>query len=158
MKNNKDTNRRNVMESLRGYGSFYYLWTKQRWAGWLEAKTARLSRLHLKVILLLCLFSCGGYCLFLVARGLSGMDGATLHFTPITPIATAYKDTEQKASVVTEQEYLKIKDFAAYMDSISRMDKQFYDSLTTLRPGLMDSIKMIETYYKSNSNKGKYGK
>lgn len=49
--------------------------------------------------------------------------------------------------------YHQIKTFKVYMDSLKRNAKAEYDSIIISRPGLMDSIKMLEQIYLSQQIK-----
>jgi hypothetical protein len=62
-------------------------------------------------------------------------------------------DSEFKEPQVSEKVIIRINRFKKYMDSLSRSAKgrPEYDSILKARPGLMDSIKVIEEIYYSQS-------
>lgn len=54
---------------------------------------------------------------------------------------------------IRKSEIIRIEHFKNYMDSLNQSDsgKMFYQSILKSRPGLMDSIKIIEEFYSSQS-------
>lgn len=58
-------------------------------------------------------------------------------------------------AAVTAAEYLKIKRFIHYMDSLSQnqQGKKVADSILASRPGLKDSVALIEKLYQLQSSK-----
>ena len=62
-------------------------------------------------------------------------------------------DAEFKESPVSEKDIMRINRFKRYMNSLSQSDKgkPQFDSLLKARPGLIDSIKLIEEIYYSQS-------
>lgn len=58
-------------------------------------------------------------------------------------------------SIVAKEEYEKIQRFRQYMDSLERSPsgKKLYNSILINRPGLLDSIILIENIYQSQIKK-----
>jgi hypothetical protein len=50
---------------------------------------------------------------------------------------------------VSENDFRKIQEFNRYMDSLKKSPsgKKVYDSIIVMRPGLLDSVKMLENIY-----------
>ena len=64
-------------------------------------------------------------------------------------------DIVQKKGPITKNEFRRIALFRLYLDCLTRSPtgKVTYDSLYRCRQGLMDSLVIIENYYKSNLKK-----
>jgi hypothetical protein len=78
----------------------------------------------------------------------------SLRPTPISiPPFNVETGAEQKESVVTPEDLLKIHRFRVYMDSLSNSENgcPLYDSILKARPNLLDSIRQIEQLYSSSS-------
>lgn len=54
---------------------------------------------------------------------------------------------------VDEETWLQIKQFRNYMDSLKQKARNEYDSILQARPGLMDSVQMLEQIYLSQKQK-----
>ncbi len=131
---------------------------QQRWASFMQQQTERLSgNGKLVMLVLFCLFT-GSLSIYLCASNLIGKPSAAI---PLTPIKTSLSqgksgDENTKSSVsITRHEYLRIKRFRDYMDSLARSPsgKLVYQDIIAHRPGLMDSVALVEKIYLSQSKK-----
>ncbi len=131
---------------------------QKKWADFMQHYTERLSR-NGKLIMfcVFCLLG-GSLSLYLIASSI--MRGSASSFTITHFKATPFKgksgDENTKAFViVTKAEYEKIQHFRFYMDSLasSTPGKKVYDSILNQRPGLMDSVLLIENIYQSQNKK-----
>ncbi|MGN9390548.1 hypothetical protein ACTMSB_16165, partial [Enterococcus faecalis] len=62
-------------------------------------------------------------------------------------------ETVMPEATIDEQTYLQIQDFRKYMDSLKLNRTNEYDSILQARPGLMDSVQVLEQIYLSQKQK-----
>ena len=131
---------------------------QQRWAAFMEHYTERLSvKWKLIVLFFFCLCS-GGLSILFIARSLMNNHTTSFHVTQgkIPQHIGKSGDEKSKAvTIVTKEEYDKIQHFRKYMDSHARSPsgKKLYDNILIDRPGLMDSIILIENIYQTQNKK-----
>ncbi len=131
---------------------------QHRWAEFMEHYTERLSvTWKLIVLFFFCLCS-GGLSILFIARSLVNNQATSFHVTQgkIPQHIGKSGDEKTKAiTIVTKEEYDKIQHFRKYMDSLARSPsgKKLYDNIVIDRPGLMDSIILIENIYQSQNKK-----
>jgi hypothetical protein len=127
------------------------------WANWMEKRTKNFSWCTWLVLLILFVLSAGTYSIYLAVNAITGKRSNSITITPIKrpKHATETGETNKDAAEVSEAEYSRIKRFRIYMDSLARSPsgKILYDSITQHRPGLMDSVRFIENYYKQLNQK-----
>lgn len=134
-----------------------YRYMQGHWANWLARRTKGFSRRSWKMLLAVFVISVGLFCLCLTFNGFSGKRS---HSFAISNIKTP------KYVVGTEEAYLvnKIKPeielehlrrFRKYMDSmsLSHSGRIVVDSLLRCRPGLLDSVRLMENYFKQFKQK-----
>lgn len=124
-------------------------------AHWLERKTAHFSRLNWIVILFAFIVFTGGCSIYLIVNSFSGKPTKNITVISITKPANAIPLKEKPLElneVISKKEFEKITSFRKYMDSLSRSPtgKKTYDSIVSDRPGLLDSLTIIENYYYSH--------
>lgn len=131
---------------------------QQRWADFMQLYTERLSR-NGKLILLssFCLIA-GSLSIYFIASSLMSRKASSftiIHHKKSTYAIKSGDENTKVLMIVSKPEYEKIQRFRLYMDSLARSPscKQFYDSILSHRPGLMDSILLIENIYQSQSKK-----
>ena len=131
---------------------------QQRWAAFMEHYTERLSvKWKLIVLFFFCLCS-GGLSILFIARSLMNNHTTSFHVTQgkIPQHIGKSGDEKTKAiTIVTKEEYDKMQHFRKYMDSLARSPsgKKLYDVILINRPGLMDSIILIENIYQTQNKK-----
>lgn len=124
-------------------------------AQWLEHKTSHFSRLNWIVILFSFIVFTGGCSIYLIATSFSGNTTQNLIVIPITKptnsVPVKEKDIELN-SIINKVEFEKIIRFRRYMDSLGRSPtgKKTHDSIVLYRPGLLDSLTIIENHYYSH--------
>lgn len=128
---------------------------QKNWAGWMGVQASRLSVQKQKLALLLFILLTGSYFLYLMAQSILGYNGGGLYISPLSAPAYATATGAEIKEVripVSKAEYLKVSRFREYMDSLARnpSGKNIHDSILLARPGLMDSLVLIENYYQSN--------
>jgi hypothetical protein len=131
---------------------------QQGWANFMQRHTERLSRKGKLIALSLFCMITGSLSIYLIAGSVSSHKTSSLTVIHLKkpPYALKSGDENTKALViVSKAEYDKIQRFRFYMDSLARSpsDKQLYDSILSRRPGLMDSILLIENIYQSQNKK-----
>ncbi len=131
---------------------------QQRWAAYMQRHSERLPGKWKVIMLSFFCLSAGGLNLLLIAKSL--LSDETVSF-PVTHVKAALhitksEDIKTKAiAIVTKEEYEKIQRFRHYMDSLSKnpSGKKRYDNILIDRPGLMDSLFLIENIYQSQTKK-----
>ncbi|CAD0004851.1 hypothetical protein [Flavobacterium chungangense] len=124
-------------------------------ANWLERKTAHFTRLNW-ILILLCFTVFTSSCsIYLIVRSFSANKTGNIRVIPITKPtnAVSLKDKPPELNeVISKKEFEKITSFRNYMDSLGRSPtgKKTYDSIVSDRPGLLDSLTIIENYYYSH--------
>ncbi|RYE52966.1 MAG: hypothetical protein EOP48_15360 [Sphingobacteriales bacterium] len=124
----------------------------------LNTATAKLSVRKLKMALLLFCLVSGGVSLYLAT---SGVLGKSTKKAPITiDQASVPKHFDKSGDEIRDVQnsiddelYGQVKAFRAYMDSLQINNKVTYDSILLLRPGLLDSITLVEQIYLSQQIK-----
>jgi hypothetical protein len=140
-----------------------YLFVQSKWVQWMTKQTANLSPRNLLIVWGTFIAFSAGYSICLIAKSLSGKAPNVITVIPIAkPINALSTAVEpiQKSSSVSKTELEKIIRFRAYVDSLSRSPtgKRVLDSITDKRPGLLDSLAIIENYYQSHFKKYYNGK
>ena len=131
---------------------------QQKWADFMQRHTERLSRKGKLVILSLFCMIAASLSIYLIASSVTSRKAssfAVIHLKKL-PYTVKSGDENTKALViVSKAEYERIQRFRFYMDSLARSPsgKQLHDSILIHRPGLMDSILLIENIYQSQIKK-----
>ena len=73
----------------------------------------------------------------------------------ITPRFDENTETVIHHTVISPDQYNKVKAFESYMDSLQKREtgKHIYDSLVRIHPKLLDSARMLEEIYQSQNKK-----
>lgn len=131
---------------------------QMKWAAYMQRKTARLShKAKMYCLLLFCLLSVG-CSLYLILESLASTSKKNLGLAPINiPEHAAQSGEEDTRSIrlITKREFERIERFRHYLDSLGRSatGMKIRDSLLSLRPGLMDSIRVVERLYQLQTSK-----
>lgn len=135
----------------------YYLLLQDKWSKKMSALTSNLSKQSLVFFLVLFIIITGSISVYSVYNGFSLKDQEGIksrinynHLIVTKPIFN--KTTEP---VLPKIEFENITRFIFYLDSLkqSKEGKKIYDSINKCRPGLLDSVTLIENYYKTNLKK-----
>jgi hypothetical protein len=124
-------------------------------AQWLERKTAHFSRLHWIVVLFTFIVFTGSCSIYLIVKSFSGNTTKNITVIPITKPTNSVSLKEKPIELHTissKAELVKIIRFRRYMDSLGRSPtgKKTHDSIEQHRPGLLDSLTILENYYYSH--------
>jgi len=122
---------------------------------WLERKTSHFSRLNWIMILLCFTVFTTGCSIYLIVNSFSGNQNRNITITPITKPTNLVPTKEkppQLNTIISKTKFEKIKGFRRYMDSLGRSPtgKKTHDSIVLNRPGLLDSLTILENYYYSH--------
>ncbi|MFT4152237.1 hypothetical protein [Parafilimonas sp.] len=124
------------------------------WAGWVTKRTEKFSRGTWIILLILFVLLTSAYCGYVMIGAFTKNRSILLTVTPIKKPAHA-NETGEAGTGVPEAEYQHIKKFGLFMDSLAHTPsgKMLYDSITSHRPGLMDSVRLVENYYEQLKQK-----
>ena len=127
------------------------------WAKWMMKRTEKFSHRTWIVLLIFFVLSTSTYSIYLAVSAIAEKDGTLITVTPIKKprYTTETGETDKEAAEVSEAQYRRIKRFRVYMDSLARSPsgKTLYDSINSHRPGLMDSLQLIEQLYRRKIKK-----
>lgn len=124
-------------------------------ANWLERKTTHFTRLNW-IVMLFCFTVFTSSCfMYLIVNSFSGKKAENITVTPITKPTNLVPLKEkplEPSTIISKTEFEKITRFRKYMDSLGRSPtgKKTYDSIVSGRPGLLDSLTILENYYYSH--------
>lgn len=135
-----------------------FLRLQQQWATFMQQHIERLSIKSKVIVLVFFCLGGAGFSFLLIAKSFMGNNKTSFRVARIQNAEHIGKSGEEKilaTSIVTKQEHEKIQSFRQYMDSLSRspLGKRTYDSILITRPGLMDSVIVIENIYQSQIKK-----
>ncbi|MBP6023920.1 hypothetical protein [Ferruginibacter sp.] len=113
---------------------------------------------RLKLILIFFCVSAGGYSIYLIANSVFSAEQKEQSFEiQQMDIPKHFNKTGDETvmpeATVDEQTYVQIQDFRKYMDSLKLNRANEYDSILQARPGLMDSVQVLEQIYLSQKQK-----
>lgn len=131
---------------------------QSKWADYMQRGTEGLSRKAKKwCLVLFCLFSIG-CSLYLLIESFTGASKESLIVAPINVpkySTQTGEETTRSLHLITKKEFERFARFHHYVDSLGRnaTGAKIRDSLLSLRPGLMDSIRVIEKLYQLQTPK-----
>lgn len=113
---------------------------------------------RLKIILILFCICAGGYSIYLVANSILSPEKRQKGFEIQQMDVPRHFDKTGDENLipeayVDEETYQHVKQFMNYMDSLKQKRRNEYDSILQARPGLMDSVQMLEQIYLSQKQK-----
>ena len=113
---------------------------------------------RLKIILILFCICTGGYSIYLIANSVISADRKQNSFDVRQMDMPKHFDKTGDENLlpeayVDEETYQQVKQFRNYMDSLKQKRRNEYDSILQARPGLMDSVQMLEQIYLSQKQK-----
>ena len=131
---------------------------QQNWSNWLHHKTEKVSaRRKLIILILFCVLTCG-YNLYLLTVTFSEKNLLNFSVTALKKpeyASNSGNENTKAAAIIVEEQNKRIENFKRYMDSLARSPtgNTIHDSILAIRPGLMDSISLIENMYQSQHKK-----
>jgi hypothetical protein len=144
-------------DKLAGYVANGFLKMQAAFTNKLNKPFQTMSTGKLKIVLLLFCLCCGSYSIYLVVSGIVGNNQKQVQITGQIQ-SPKYFDKSGNETIsgddyVDENTYRRIQLFKLYMDSLKTFNKKNFDSILQSRPGLMDSVKMLEAIYRSQKQK-----
>ena len=126
-------------------------------ARYMNKFTEKLSSSTLKVALIVFLsFGTSVSLYFIVAAFVKAEPLKTVKIDSISVPRNFEKTAPERVQQdfpVTEKEYQEMVRFTQYMDSLQKSEGTRYDSIMLNRPGLIDSVKVLERIYEQNKRK-----
>ncbi|WP_432221790.1 hypothetical protein ACRASX_14830 [Flavobacterium sp. TMP13] len=139
-----------------------FKWMQEKWAVKMNQLTSGLSKKYLIGYWFLFVAAFAGILSIQIRNRfhynaentLSGLGIPNLHL----PVKAIVKSIKPQSNYTTE-ELKRILKFSTYLDSIKNYSEQvtLYDSIKIHRPGLLDSLLIIENKYQLNLKKQEYG-
>lgn len=113
---------------------------------------------RLKIILIIFCIGAGGYSIYLIANSVISPDKKQNSFEIQQMDVPKHFDKTGDENLipeayVDEETWQEVKQFRNYMDSLKQKRRNEYDSILQARPGLMDSVQMLEQIYLSQKQK-----
>jgi hypothetical protein len=112
---------------------------------------------NLKAFLILFCLCAGGYSIYLAASAITGSEKTQKNLTiDQVDVPKHFDKTGDEVipeAYVDEETFYKMQDFKNYMDSMKQNKSKQYDSIMQARPGLMDSVQLLEEVYYSQKQK-----
>jgi hypothetical protein len=122
---------------------------QQKWAGWMQRQSERLSRRSKILLWFVCCIGFGTYCSYLIIGGFSKGAVGTFSIRQIRLPFHIGKTDKPPQTIITEREYQRINAYLYYLDSLENAagGRARFDSIQQNRPGLHDSLKMVQKLY-----------
>lgn len=157
-KKDSDDNRRAVSDKVAGKIACAGIKMQQAFASKMNKLFENMNMQRMKITLIFFCLSAGGFSLYLLANAIFRKDreqqlikidrvDVPRHFDK------SGDETIMQEAIIDEQTYNQVQDFKNYMDSIRIHNKREYDSIIINRPGLLDSVQMLEQIYLSQKQK-----
>lgn len=113
---------------------------------------------RLKALLVLFCLCAGGYSIYLIADSIispnKNQSGLKIQQMDVPKHFDKTGDESlNPEAYVDEETFQRLQQFRVYMDSLKRNKSSEYDSILQARPGLMDSVQMLEEIYNSQKQK-----
>ena len=113
---------------------------------------------RLKIILIIFCLGAGGYSIYLIANSVISPDRKQNSLEVQQMDVPKHLDKAGDENLipeayVDEETWQQVRQFRNYMDSLKQKRRNEYDSILQARPGLMDSVQMLEQIYLSQKQK-----
>lgn len=146
-------------DRLAGSIAGWILKVQNGFAKFMNKRTEKISISGMKVMLIIFLLSGSGLSIYVIAKTVLKKGGPKIiKIYRISTPQNVYKNSTpgfDRSLLISKDEYEEIQSFHSYMDSLhqSKSGKPIYDSILLNRPGMMDSIIMIEELYRTTHKK-----
>lgn len=138
---------------LRAILACWYKYFQIKWVQVMNRCFAKLSPRHVKACFIVFVLLSSIWSTLQIVKNLSAEPAKTfvVHHTTKPKNITESAEVKSNSKNISEKEYQKLGRFRTYMDSLSASatGKATYDSIIRLHPGLLDSLRAVEQYYKS---------
>jgi hypothetical protein len=123
------------------------------WSKKMETFSSRLSKKSLVCALALFVMLTASACFYCISESLANNAVVGIKISPISKPSNQFGksfDTHPQDIFMVKKEIKRIIDFRIYLNRLTktRKGKISYDSINRCRPGLLDSLALIENYYK----------
>ncbi|WP_276502895.1 hypothetical protein [Terrimonas pollutisoli] len=157
-KRNKEQKENPLQDKVAGTIAGAGIKMQSKFTDFMNKLFAGMNIKKLKTFLIAFCLSCGGYSIYLIANAIFSSDKKQRSFQIDQVEVPKHFDKAgdeiiPPESYVDKETYRKIQRFKQYMDSLQINKSKLYDSIMIARPGLMDSILMLEEIYNSQKLK-----
>lgn len=157
-KRNKEQTENKQQDKVAGKIAGAWLRIQTKFSEHMNKLFSKMSARKLKTMLIVFCLGCGGYSVYLLVNAIVSSDKRQPYFKiDQVDIPKHFDKTgdeiTQPESYVDERTYQQIQGFKQYMDSLKINKSKLYDSIMVARPGLMDSILVLEEIYNSQKLK-----
>lgn len=157
-KKEADENNKTISDKVAGKIAGAGVKMQQMFAGKMNKLFENMNVGKIKTVLIIFCITAGGYSLYLLASSIFKKEDkqqvikidqvdVPKHFDK------SGDETIMPEATIDEQTYNQIQNFKRYMDSIRVHSRKEYDSIIINRPGLLDSVQMLEQIYLSQKQK-----
>lgn len=134
----------------------FLLSIQNRFAGFMDGSINKLTDRSKQVWLVVFCLAFGGFSIYSFVGAFRESGNSGKRIKPDQVAVPKYYDRTNsniEEPSVSERDMIRINRFKKYMDSLKKSvnGRQAYDSILKTRPGLMDSIQVIEQIYYSQS-------
>lgn len=157
-KKETDENKKGISDKVAGKIAGAGIKMQQLFAGKMNKLFENMNVKGIKILLIVFCVTAGGFSLYLLANSIFKKDNKqqVLKIEQVDIPKHFNKTGDDKIiteAAIDEQTYNQIQDFKMYMDSIRVHKRKEYDSIIINRPGLLDSVQMLEQIYLSQKQK-----
>ena len=154
-KNSEEPKESKVQDKVAKGIAGFLLSVQNRFASFMSGRINSLSNRSKHIALAIFCLMFGGFSIYAFVGAFRDRNvGKTIKPDQVAvPKYYDRTDAEVAEPSVSERDIMRINRFKKYIDSLSKSPtgRQVYDSILKARPGLMDSIKVIEQIYYSQS-------
>ncbi len=130
---------------------------QKKFADRLNGTFRNMNSKKLKGLLILFCLSAGSYSVYLTVNAITGQEKKQKNFTvdqvDVPKHFDKTGDEIMTDAYVDEETFYKIQGFKKYMESLKQNMSNQYDSILQTRPGLLDSVQVLEEIYYSQKQK-----
>lgn len=139
---------------LDNYLQLIYLKAKARWAEWMDRNSSKLGAREIKILFIVVTALFGTLCILLI------LSGGQMFYTKPSIRPDIIQTIRAPSAAINTQSPLdtlamrQIRAFHSYMDTLSVTEggRKTRDSILEARPGLLDSIRILEAMYNYNKD------
>lgn len=153
-----DESRKTISDKVAGKIAGAGIKIQQAFACKMNKMFENMNVARIKIMLIVFCVTAGGYSVYLLANSILKKDSKQEVFKIEQVDVPKHFDksgeeTIMSEAIIDEQTYNQIQEFKKYMDSIRVHERKEYDSIIINRPGLLDSVQMLEQIYQSQKQK-----
>ena len=143
-KKNKEQNENHARDKVAGKIATFFMKVQTKFSNFMNKKVSHLSLTKMKILLTLFCLSWGGLSIYFIVNAVFDSKQISIKIDRINiPIPIERPDDRLSEDHVDEETFLQIQDYKKYMDSTHQ----------PIRPGLLDSMNVLEQIYLSQQKK-----